>query len=69
MRTKLCIICARGFEIVDLAALHNINTIPKFNQTQSASIGKQCEGSKPLGIFRINTDEFLLCYEGNIYIF
>ncbi|CAG8443691.1 6434_t:CDS:10 [Acaulospora morrowiae] len=61
LRSKLCVVCARGFEIMNLENLHS-NTIPDFMQPSFATIARQCDGSKPLGMFRLSDNEFLLCY-------
>ncbi|CAJ0863804.1 7389_t:CDS:10 [Entrophospora sp. SA101] len=63
LKTKLCVTCARGFEIVNLDSLRKIVTIPDFAQHQSLlPIAKLCENSKPLAMFKIG-DEYLLCYD------
>ncbi|CAJ0629675.1 8834_t:CDS:10 [Entrophospora sp. SA101] len=66
LKTKLCVTCARGFEIVNLDSLRKIVTIPDFAQHQSLlPIAKLCENSKPLAMFKIG-DEYLLCYDGKL---
>ncbi|GET57652.1 putative GDP/GTP exchange factor Rom2p [Rhizophagus irregularis DAOM 181602=DAOM 197198] len=66
LRSKLCVTCTRGFEIVNLDTLQN-NTIPDLSHPQFASIARRCDNSKPLGmLFRLDdndTNEFLLCYD------
>ena len=66
MRSKLCVTCTRGFEIVNLDTLQN-GTIPDLSHPQFASISRRCDNSKPLGMFRLDendANEFLLCYDG-----
>jgi RHO1 GDP-GTP exchange protein 1/2 len=62
LRSKLCVVCTRGFEIVNLDTLLP-TTIPDFSEPEFASIARQCEGAKPLGMFRLGDNEFLLCYD------
>ncbi|CAG8531735.1 8249_t:CDS:10 [Cetraspora pellucida] len=40
-------------------------TIPDFSDPSFAQLGRKLDTSKPLGMFRLNDDEFLLCYDGN----
>ncbi|CAG8565035.1 14164_t:CDS:10 [Ambispora leptoticha] len=62
LRSKLCVVCTRGFEIVNLETLQN-GTIPDFASPQFEKIARKCENSKPLGMFRLGDNEFLLCYD------
>lgn len=69
LRNKLIVVCARGFEIIDLTEL-NPGAIPVFDPSKAkvdaslAAIKSRCEaGAKPLGIFRSTEAEFLLCYD------
>ncbi|CAG8674479.1 4783_t:CDS:2, partial [Acaulospora colombiana] len=61
LRSKLCVVCARGFEIMNLETFQN-HTIPDFTNPSFTAIARQYDGSKPLGMFRLNENEFLLCY-------
>ncbi|RIA91851.1 CNH domain-containing protein [Glomus cerebriforme] len=65
LRSKLCVTCTRGFEIVNLDTLQN-GTIPDLSHPQFSSIARRCDNSKPLGMFRLDdndANEFLLCYD------
>ncbi|RIB30027.1 CNH domain-containing protein [Gigaspora rosea] len=62
LRSRLCVVCTRGFEIVNLDTLQNV-TIPDLTDPSFAQLGRRPETSKPLGMFRLNDDEFLLCYD------
>ncbi|KAG9293935.1 hypothetical protein G9A89_019273 [Geosiphon pyriformis] len=62
LRSKLCVVCTRGFEIVNLDTLQPV-TIPDFNSPQFVHVARRCENSKPLGMFRLADNEFLLCYD------
>ncbi|CAI2166631.1 17036_t:CDS:10 [Funneliformis geosporum] len=65
LRSKLCVTCTRGFEIVNLDTLQNA-TIPDLSHPQFSTIARRCENSKPLGMFRLDendSNEFLLCYD------
>ncbi|TFK84447.1 CNH-domain-containing protein [Polyporus arcularius HHB13444] len=60
LKTKVCILCPRGFEIMDLSDFSSA-TIPEDEDLRR--LGKRPLTSKPLAMFRIREDEFLLCYD------
>ncbi|CAG8438590.1 10628_t:CDS:10 [Funneliformis caledonium] len=65
LRSRLCVTCTRGFEIVNLESLQN-GTIPDLSHPQFSNIARRCDNSKPLGMFRLDesySNEFLLCYD------
>jgi hypothetical protein len=67
LRSKLCIVCARGFEIINLDSLLP-GTIPDFSQVSREDIRiqqlvKRVETARPLGMFKNSESEFLLCYD------
>ena len=67
LRSKLCVICAKGFEIMNLDSLLP-GTIPDFSQcprddVQIQMLMKRIEVAKALGMFKISESEFLLCYD------
>jgi len=67
LRSKLCIVCARGFEIMNLDSLLP-GTIPDFSQCarddpRVQMLAGRVERSKPLGMFKNSESEFLLCYD------
>lgn len=66
LRSKLCIVCARGFEIIDLDHLYP-GTIPDFSTTKDDprvyALNRRIEAVKPLGMFKNREGEFILCYD------
>ncbi|KAK9722371.1 RHO1 GDP-GTP exchange protein 2 [Basidiobolus ranarum] len=59
---KLYVVCPRGFEIVNLDALHLNKSIPDLeDESQFGFISKR-ENCRPLAMFSLNKQEFLLCY-------
>ncbi|PWN53390.1 hypothetical protein IE53DRAFT_404637 [Violaceomyces palustris] len=68
LRSKLCIVCAKGFEIMNLDSLLP-GTIPDFTHASRDdprifALQKRVETAKPLGMSKISDSEFLLCYDG-----
>ncbi|KIM25430.1 hypothetical protein M408DRAFT_331185 [Serendipita vermifera MAFF 305830] len=60
LRSRLCIGCARGFQIVDLESL---DTQPLVDPSDpSLEFIEKKDNLRPLAIFRVDT-EFLLCYD------
>ncbi|OAW00133.1 hypothetical protein PTTG_08077 [Puccinia triticina 1-1 BBBD Race 1] len=67
LRNTLTIHCARGFEIMNIDTLKTAS-IPDFNQIKQqdarlAALQRRCDESRPLGMFRLGDNEFLLCYD------
>ncbi|KAI8457720.1 CNH domain-containing protein, partial [Phakopsora pachyrhizi] len=67
LRSTLAIHCARGFEIMNLDTLKTAS-IPDFNQIKQhdsrlIALQRRCDENRPLGMFRIGEQEFLLCYD------
>ncbi|CDO69978.1 hypothetical protein BN946_scf184836.g52 [Trametes cinnabarina] len=60
LKTKVCILCPRGFEIMDLSDFSSA-TIPLEEDLQQ--MGKRPGAHKPIAMLRIREDEFVLCYE------
>ncbi|KAI0832106.1 CNH-domain-containing protein [Trametes gibbosa] len=60
MKTRLCIGCTNGFEIVDLESLDTQGLLDPADQ--SLDFIHKRENLKPLAIYRIE-NEFLLCYD------
>ncbi|KAJ3818971.1 CNH domain-containing protein [Lentinula raphanica] len=68
LKVKIVILCAKGFEIMDLMDLQSV-TIPQREDPQHAPLAKRWEACRPLGMFRSTDDEFLLCYtEFGLYV-
>lgn len=60
LRTKMCVGCSKGFEIVDLETL---DTQPLLHpQDESLAFVRERENLRPMAIYRIQND-FLLCYD------
>ena len=79
LKAKIAILCTKGFEIMDLTEygvfhlvrfitypLHSFKsvTIPPRDDPLLEKLAKRCESCRPMGMFRSNKDEFLLCYDG-----
>lgn len=67
LRNTLTIHCARGFEIMNIDTLKTAS-IPDFNQIKQhdarlTALQRRCDESRPLGMFRLGDNEFLLCYD------
>ncbi|PLW29207.1 hypothetical protein PCASD_14619 [Puccinia coronata f. sp. avenae] len=67
LRNTLTIHCARGFEIMNIDTLKTAS-IPDFHQIKQqdarlAALQRRCDESRPLGMFRLGENEFLLCYD------
>lgn len=69
LRSKLAILCARGFEIMNLDTLLP-GTIPDFTRASQEDprilhLARRVESSKPLGMFKLAVEgDFLLCFDG-----
>ncbi|KAJ2506402.1 RHO1 GDP-GTP exchange protein 2, partial [Coemansia sp. RSA 2049] len=61
LRSRLCVGCSRGFEIVDLATMNTQSLL----DPADASLGfiNRRETSHPVALFRVHDGEFLLCYD------
>ncbi|SNX82432.1 related to ROM2 - GDP/GTP exchange factor for Rho1p [Melanopsichium pennsylvanicum] len=67
LKSKLCIICAKGFEIMNLDSLLP-GTIPDFvhanrEDVRVQQLAKRVETAKPLGMYKTSDGDFLLCYD------
>lgn len=61
LRTKLCVGCTKGFEIVDLETLDAQGLLDP-NDVSLDFVQKR-DNVRPMAIYRVD-NEFLLCYEG-----
>ncbi|KNZ75187.1 Rho1 guanine nucleotide exchange factor 1 [Termitomyces sp. J132] len=61
LKARIVVLCAKGFEIMDLHDFSS-TTVPAFDDTR-IPLAKRCEGARPMGMFRSNENEFLLCYD------
>jgi RHO1 GDP-GTP exchange protein 1/2 len=65
LKTKLCVGCSKGFEIVDLETL---DTQPLLDpHDELLEFVRRKEGLRPMAIYRIH-NEFLLCYDGTEWV-
>ncbi|PWN22900.1 CNH-domain-containing protein [Microstroma glucosiphilum] len=68
LRSKLAVVCARGFEIMNLDTLLP-GTVPDFTRSprddpRILALARRVETAKPLGMFKLPDGEsFLLCYD------
>ncbi|KAI0371007.1 CNH-domain-containing protein [Pilatotrama ljubarskyi] len=60
LKSKVCILCTRGFEIMDLSDFSSA-TIPL--EEDLRRLGKRSSACRSIAMFRIREDEFLLCYD------
>jgi hypothetical protein len=64
LKTKLCVGCPNGFEIVDLETLDTQGLLDPADE--SLDFVRRRESTlKPMAIYRIE-NEFLLCYDGGL---
>ncbi|XP_006461808.1 hypothetical protein AGABI2DRAFT_185908 [Agaricus bisporus var. bisporus H97] len=60
LKTKMCVGCSRGFEIVDLETLETQGLLDP--EDASLDFVKRRENLRPMALYRIQ-NEFLLCYD------
>ncbi|KAJ2091715.1 RHO1 GDP-GTP exchange protein 2 [Coemansia sp. RSA 986] len=61
LRSRLCVGCSRGFEIVDLATMNTQSLLDPADG--SLSFINKRENTHPIALFRVHDGEFLLCYD------
>jgi RHO1 GDP-GTP exchange protein 1/2 len=66
LKTKLCVGCSKGFEIVDLESLDTQGLLDPADE--SLEFVRKKDNLRPMAIYRID-NEFLLCYDGQSYDF
>ncbi|KAF9903889.1 RHO1 GDP-GTP exchange protein 2 [Linnemannia zychae] len=57
----VCVVCPKGFEVVILENLNNTQEFPN-RHDEAYSFLEARHGSTPVSMFKINADEFLMCY-------
>lgn len=62
LKARIAILCAKGFEIMDLNDFQSA-TIPNLDDPRHAYLAKRCDSCRPMGMFRSEEDQFLLCYD------
>ncbi|KAJ3329165.1 RHO1 GDP-GTP exchange protein 2 [Blyttiomyces sp. JEL0837] len=60
LRTKICVGCTKGFEIVDLETLDTQGLLDPADSSLDFALGR--ENLRPIAIFRIVEAEYLICY-------
>lgn len=66
LKSRICIGCTKGFEIVDLETLDTQGLLDP--QDSTLDFVKRREGMvRPMAIYRVDTD-FLLCYDGECHL-
>ncbi|KAH6579904.1 hypothetical protein BASA50_006377 [Batrachochytrium salamandrivorans] len=67
LKSKLCVGCAKGFEIVDLESLNTQGLLDPTDESLEFVLKK--ETVRPISIFRVRDGDFFLCYnEFGFYI-
>lgn len=66
LKTKMCVGCSRGFEIVDLESLDTQGLLDP--NDENLEFVRKRENLRPMAIYRIH-NEFLLCYDGLCFFF
>lgn len=61
LKSKVLVACQRGFEVIDLEHLNEVNTnFPDLRNRDYQFLG---DLPKPMSIFRCNEKNFMLCYD------
>ncbi|KAH9267073.1 hypothetical protein BASA84_000831 [Batrachochytrium salamandrivorans] len=60
LKSKLCVGCAKGFEIVDLESLNTQGLLDPTDESLEFVLKK--ETVRPISIFRVRDGDFFLCY-------
>ncbi|KAJ3094655.1 RHO1 GDP-GTP exchange protein 2 [Physocladia obscura] len=61
LKTKLCVGCTKGFEIVDLETLETQALLDPSDESLDFVLAR--EDMKPMSVFKITDSEYLLCYD------
>ncbi|KAI9597362.1 CNH domain-containing protein [Syncephalis fuscata] len=61
LKTKLCVGCNKGFEVVDLETLNTLGLLDPADEALNFVLRR--ESARPIAIFRIRNGDFLLCYD------
>ncbi|KAF9779315.1 CNH domain-containing protein [Thelephora terrestris] len=62
LETSIVILCSKGFELMGLSDEKSVS-IPRVEDPRLEKLAKKIKWCKPMGVFRSNKDEFLLCYD------
>ncbi|KAI9248316.1 CNH domain-containing protein [Phascolomyces articulosus] len=63
LKARLAITCVRGFEIINLNDLSKNHNLPELQDPDFAFVSQRADQLTPLGMFKINSEHFLLCYD------
>ncbi|TPX37144.1 hypothetical protein SmJEL517_g01035 [Synchytrium microbalum] len=61
LKTKICVGCNKGFEVIDLTTLDTIGLLDPQDASLDFVLSK--DALKPMSMFRLKDGEFLLCYD------
>ncbi|KAL1916582.1 uncharacterized protein VTP21DRAFT_5773 [Calcarisporiella thermophila] len=61
LKSKLCVGCTKGFEVVDLETLSTQELLDPDNE--SLAFVHKRENVRPIALYRVRNGEFLLCYD------
>ncbi|KAJ1837028.1 RHO1 GDP-GTP exchange protein 2, partial [Coemansia sp. RSA 2703] len=61
LRSRLCVGCSRGFEIVDLATMNTQSLLDPADK--SLEFINKRDNCHPIALFRVHDGQFLLCYD------
>ena len=64
LKERIAVLCAKGFEIMDLSNLKGIMIPEKYPTTSGTLLGKMRASCRPMELFRTGENELLLCYDG-----
>ncbi|KAI7848668.1 CNH domain-containing protein [Circinella umbellata] len=63
LKARLAVVCVRGFEIIDLKHLNMNSNLPELQNPDFAFVLQRAEQLTPLGMFKIDRENYLLCYD------
>ena len=61
LKTKICIGCDRGFELIDISTLQSQSLLDVSDESLAFVVDK--ENLAPLGLYKLDDTEFMLCYQ------
>ncbi|CAO3619529.1 unnamed protein product [Mucor fragilis] len=62
LKARVVVVCARGFEIINLEALNMNRNLPDMTNPDFAFVQQRGEDLRPLGMYRCR-EHYLLCYD------
>jgi len=68
LNARIVVLCSEGFEIMDPSDFTSV-TIPQRDDIRLKKFVKRIKSCRPIGMFKLDKDEFLLCYnEFGLYV-